>query len=127
VRDRLGEFGDATVAVVSFSAPEQVAAYQGRLLAPLDVLIDEQRVAYTAFGLGRGSVLRVWGPKAWWAYAGLLRRGRKFERPTEDTLQLGGDFVIDGEGQVRYAYRSEDPSDRPPVDELIAAVRAAPP
>ena len=81
MRDRLDEFGDAVVAVISFSAPEHVARYQRERLAPLDVVVDEQRVAYTAFGLGRGSVLRVWGPKAWLEYGRLLRQGRRFQRP----------------------------------------------
>ena len=123
MRDRLDEFGDAAVAVISFSAPEHVAEYQRRLLAPLDVLIDEERRAYAAFDLGRGSVFKVWGPKSWLAYGRLLRQGRRFQRPTEDTLQLGGDFVIGRDGRVAFAYRSEDPSDRPPVDALLTAVR----
>ena len=123
MRDRLDEFGDAVVALVCFSAPEPVLRYQQRQLVPLEVLVDEDRVAYTAFGLGRGPWWRVWGPGTWKAYGELMRRGRRFRRPTEDTLQLGGDFVIGRDGRVTYAYRSEHPADRPPVDELIAAVR----
>ena len=122
MRDRLDEFGDAVVVVVTFSAPAAVAEYQRRLLAPLDVLIDAHREVYAAYGLGRGSVAQVWGPRAWRAYARLLRQGRRFRRPREDTLQLGGDFVIDRRGRVRYAYRGRDPSDRPPIEELIAIV-----
>ena len=124
MRDRLDEFSDAAVAVISFSAPAQVADYQRRQLAPLDVLVDEDRRAYAAFDLGRGSVIKVWGPKSWMAYGRLLRQGRHLQRPTEDTLQLGGDFVIDRDGRIAYAYRSEDPDDRPPVDTLLTAVRA---
>ena len=124
MRDRLDEFGDAAVAVVTFSAPDAVADYQRWTLAPLDVVIDERREVYAAFGLGRGSVIQVWGPRAWWAYARLLRQGRRFQRPTEDTLQLGGDFVIDSQGRVRYARRGRDSTDRPSIDELVAVVEA---
>jgi len=124
VRDRLDEFGDAVVAVVTFSAPERVAAYQRDDLAPLTVLVDADRAAYRAFGMTRGSVRRVWGPKVWRAYARLLRRGRRLRRPTEDILQLGGDVVIGPDGTVTYQFRSEDPDDRPAVEELLAAVRA---
>lgn len=125
MRDRLDEFGDAVVVVVAFSAPDYVAAYQREQLAPLVVLIDEERVAYRAYGLGRGPVWRVWGPKVWWAYVRLIRQGRRFQRPTEDTLQLGGDFVVGRDGRVVYTFRSADPDDRPPVDDLVAAVRRA--
>lgn len=125
MRDRLEELGDAAVAVITFSAPEQVAAYQRTRLAPLRVLVDERRAAYAAYDLGRGSVWRVWGPKIWLAYATLLLRGRRLQRPTEDTLQLGGDFVVGRDGRVAYAFRSTDPDDRPSVDELLAAVHRA--
>jgi hypothetical protein len=125
VRDRLGEFGDAVVVVIAFSAPGYVAAYQRERLAPLTVLIDEERVAYRAYGLGRGSVWKVWGPKVWWAYLQLIRRGRRFQRPIEDTLQLGGDFVVGRDGRLVCAFLSADPDDRPSVDDLTAAVRRA--
>jgi len=46
-------------------------------------------------------------------------------RPTEDTLQLGGDFVVGRDGRLVYVYRSKGPADRPPVDDLIAAARRA--
>lgn len=80
-------------------------------------------IAYRAYGLGRGSVWKVWGPKVWWAYLRLIRRGRRFQRPTEDTLQLGGDFVVGRDGRLVYAFRSADAADRPSVGDLTAAVR----
>ncbi|MEW6473853.1 MAG: AhpC/TSA family protein [Actinomycetota bacterium] len=123
MRDRLSHFGDAVVVAIAFSAPEHVAAYQREQLAPLTVLIDEDRIAYRAYGLGQGSVWKVWGPKIWWAYLKLIARGRRLQRPVDDTLQLGGDFVVGRDGRLLYAFRSADPDDRPPVDDLIAAVR----
>jgi alkyl-hydroperoxide reductase/thiol specific antioxidant family protein len=125
VRGRLSEFGDAEVVVIAFAAPGYVAAYQRDRLAPLTVLVDESRQVYRAYGLGRGSVRTVWGPKTWWAYAKLIRQGRRFQRPTEDTLQLGGDFVVGRDGRLVYVFRSADPDDRPTVDDLLVAVREA--
>jgi hypothetical protein len=55
----------------------------------------------------------------------LIRAGRRLRRPTQDTRQLGGDFVVDRRGRLAYAYRSARPDDRPPVEELIDAARAA--
>jgi hypothetical protein len=125
VLERLEEFGDAAVAVVVFGAPAAVAAYQRDRLTPLAVLLDGDRAVYRAYGLGRGSVWRVWGLPTWRAYLRLIRRGRRVQRPTEDTLQLGGDFVIGRDGRLLYVYRSADPDDRPPVDDLVAAVHRA--
>jgi peroxiredoxin len=125
VRDRLSEFGDAEVVVIAFAAPEYVAGYQRQRLGPVTVLVDSSRAAYLAYGLGRGSLRTVWGPKIWWAYAKLIRHGRRFERPTEDTLQLGGDFVVGRDGRLVYVFRSKDPDDRPAVDDLLVAVHNA--
>lgn len=125
MRERLSEFGDAEVVVIAFAAAEHVAAYQRERLAPLPVLIDETRSAYRSYGLGRGSAWKVWGPKIWWAYARLIRRGRRLRRATEDTLQLGGDFVVGRDGTLVYVLRSADPDDRPSVDDLLAAIRQA--
>jgi hypothetical protein len=125
VRERLTEFGDAEVVVIAFAAADHVAAYQRERLAPLPVLVDDTRATYRAYGLGRGSVRKVWGPKIWWAYARLIAKGRRFRRPTADTLQLGGDFVVGRDGRLAYVFRSDDPDDRPTVDELVAALREA--
>lgn len=123
MRSRLDDLGDAEVVVICFSAPDFVAAYQRERLHPMTVLVDEARTSYRAYGFGRGSVRRVWGWRTWRAYARLLRAGRRFQRPTEDTLQLGGDVVVDRAGRISYVFRSADPDDRPSVDELVGVVQ----
>ena len=125
MRDRLGDLGDAVVALVTFTRPRNLRGYRARLGLPYAVLADEPRAAYRAYGLGRGPWWRVWGPATVLAYVALAARGRRPQRPTEDTLQLGGDFVIGRDGRVAYAYRSTGPADRPPVDDLVAAVRGS--
>lgn len=125
MRDRLDELGDAEVALILFTAPRNLRGYRGRVGIPFTVVTSEDRTAYRAYGLGRGSVLRVWGPSVIRQYAGLLRRGRHLERPTEDTLQLGGDFVVGRDGRLVYVYRSKGPDDRPAVQEMVEAVARA--
>ncbi|MDP9075709.1 MAG: SelL-related redox protein, partial [Actinomycetota bacterium] len=109
MRDRLAEFADAEVVVITFAAADDVAAYQAERLAPLRVLVDEDRVSYRAYQLGRGRLCQIWGPKIWWTYVKLIARGRRLHWPTEDSLQLGGDFVVGSDGRIRYAFRSADP------------------
>jgi len=43
-------------------------------------------------------------------------------RPTEDTLQLGGDFIVGPDGTLIYGFWGEGPDDRPSVDDLIDAL-----
>jgi len=126
-RQRLDEIG-ATAVFVTFDDPEPV---RDRLLAGLDVpypvLVDREREAYRAWGLRRSSVAGVWlDPRVWARYASLLVRGERLRRPGSDTLQLGGDFVIDPEGIVVYA-RPQERDNRPPVGELLDVLRRASP
>lgn len=122
MRDRLDELEGAEVALVLFTAPRNLRGYRGRNALPYSVVTSEDRAAYRAYGLPRGAVTRVWGWRTVREYGRLLRRGRRLERPSEDTLQLGGDFVVGPDGRLVYAFRSVGPDDRPPVDDLVAAV-----
>lgn len=125
MRDRLAELGGSTaVALITFTDPTALADYRERNRLPFAVVSDEDRLAYRAYGLNRGSVARVWGWRAARRYAQILRRSgfRAWRRPIEDTLQLGGDFVVDPAGTLIYGFWGRGPDDRPSVDELIAAV-----
>ena len=111
------------VAVETFAPPALLAAFEREMDLQFPIYGDPGRAAYEAFGLGRGSVARVWlDPRVWRSYAKLVGRGRRMHAVREDTLQLGGDVVLDAEGRVRWTYRSRGPEDRPSVDELIAAL-----
>lgn len=126
VRDRLDQFGDAEIAVVFFDSTDRLADYRRNLDIPdrIRLLADPDRRSYQAFRIGRGSWWRVWGPKTIKKYLRLIRDGRDYHRHEAgtDTLQLGGDFVIDPTGHMSYAYRPPDPDSRPPVDDLIRSL-----
>lgn len=129
MRDRSSEFGDAEIVVILFTRQRNLRGYRGRFVSPLSVVTDEDRSVYRAYGLGRGSVWQVWGPRVWLRYAQLLlrREGGGIEKPSggEDTSQLGGDFVVGRDGRLVLAFRSKGPDDRPTVDALVEAVRRA--
>lgn len=125
MRDRLDDLGDAAVALVTFAPRRVLRGYRARLGLPYPVLADEDRSAYRAYGFGRGPWWRVWGVATVRRYAELLRRGRRLERVRGDTLQLGGDVVVGRDGRIVLIHRSTGPADRPPVDDLVAAVRRA--
>ena len=121
MRDRLDEFGDAEIAVVFFDALDRLGDYRRSFRIPerIRLLGDPDRAAYRAMGIGRGSTWDVWGPRIWLAYGKLLARGRSFTRPTGDTRQLGGDFVVGPDGTMTYVFHPPDPDARPPVDDLV--------
>jgi len=125
VRDRLDRFGDAAVAVVLFDSTDRLGAYRAHLDLPerIRLLADPDRRTYEAFDIGRGTRWQVWGHRTLLAYARLAARGRRIQRHRGDPLQLGGDVVISRDGRISYLYRPPDPDARPPVEDLVRALR----
>ena len=122
VRDHLDQFGDAAVVVVTFAAPERLAAYRDHLAIPFTIVTDVERRLYHLLGAEHGSNRQIWSLGTLRMYAGLLRRGRRLSKPTEDIHQLGADAVIGRDGRLRYLSLPATPDARPPVSDLIAAL-----
>jgi peroxiredoxin len=129
VQKRSEEFRQlgAEVLVVTQARPPVLAMFLRDYPLPFPLVGDPERAAYRAFGLERTSWGRIMRPGIAFRFLRLLCRGWRPRRPRqgEDVLQLGGDFVLDGQGRLVYAYRSAEPTDRPSVAELLRAVRQA--
>jgi len=118
------------VACITFAASPSLKAFDRDMQLRYPVYGDPGRNVYEAFGFGRGSVARVWmHPRVWVSYARLLIQGRRPSWSGQDTLQLGGNAVLDAAGRVRWVYRSSGPDDRPAPEEigeqLLRAARGA--
>jgi hypothetical protein len=124
-RQRITAVGGEAVFVVH-DPPDRVrAGMLAGLAVPWPVLVDLDRVAYRAWGLGRARLTQIWlSPVLWARYARLLAGGERLRRLGRDTLQLGGDFVVDPAGRIAYA-RPQRRDDRPPVGELLSALERA--
>lgn len=125
MRDRLDDLGDASIAAVTFAEVERLAAHRDHLDLPFPLLADPKRTVYGRFGLDRAPLWRIYNPGTLRLYGQLLARGRRLRRPVDDTRQLGGDFVLDAAGRLAAAFRPRSPDDRPPVDDLVTAIRRA--
>jgi peroxiredoxin len=117
------------VLVVSFAPPVMVAAFATELPLPFAVVSDPERKAYQAFTRGATNLRGFLKPGVIWHYLKLILRGWLPKGPDKDAdiWQLGGDFVIDADGRLRYAHASTDAADRPSNAELLAALHAAAP
>lgn len=107
------------VVIISFESRARLVQLARQLRLPFPLLSDPERDVYQAYGLVKGSWIQVFGPKTAWAYLKLLLRGRRYHFQRSDLRQLGGDFVIDPAGVVRYEYRSTQPEDRPNMEDLL--------
>ena len=109
---------------ISFEPIDRLRKEVEGLQLPFPVLSDPSLASYRDYSLGRGSFFAVYSPLAAWEYLRLLLKGRGVGGPHGDLRQLGGDFVIDGEGILRFAYPSTQSQDRPKVDQLLQALRS---
>ena len=93
---------------------------------PHPVLYDADRGAYEAWGLPRASAAGTFlKPRLAVGYAKLMLGGERLRTRGSDPLQLGGDFVLDGDGVVTYAHPQESIDDRPPAGVLIRELERA--
>jgi peroxiredoxin len=120
-RDELKQL-DVEVLIVSFSSRGYARIWQKEVCPSFPVLLDRERTIYHTYGLER-SLFRAWNLKTLWRYVQLMRAGRRWHGIQGDSIQLGGDFIVDPSGIVRLAYRSHDPADRPAVPDLLAQLQ----
>ncbi len=110
------------VIAISFETGYWLQVWLAETEVPFPLLVDPARKAYQAYGLEH-SLLRSWGPKNLWYYLKARLTGRQAHHTGADTSQLGGDFIVDASGVIRLAHRSQDPTDRPPVADLLTVLR----
>jgi hypothetical protein len=127
VADQFREFQELGVGVlaISMSRPEPLVRYLAERPLPFPLLADPERKAYAAFELGRTSWSRFMRPGIAWRYTKAVLRGGKLRGipEGEDALQTGGDFLVDRDRRLLWAYASPDPTDRPAVDGLLKVIR----
>ena len=125
--ERLGD--EAELVLLTFTTADELEEYQRRRELAIPILIDANRDVSAAYGLGRGRIGRIWGWATIRRYAQILRSSDRgmadLTSATEDTRQLGGDFVIAPDGRLAWGYWSEGPADRPFLHEVVDAVERA--
>lgn len=112
----------ADVLVLTFSSRAQAQQWRDETGVHFPLLLDHERTVYRAFGL-ESSLWRAWQPKVWLRYTHMLLTGWRWQGIRDDSSQLGGDFVVDGQGIVRLAHPSRDPTDRPAVANIVAGLK----
>ncbi|MBN9522400.1 hypothetical protein J0H58_28420 [bacterium] len=127
-RDTFAERGCSVLVVVQ-AKPESLAHYLARRPYGVPVVSGPERVAYRAFGLDRTRWRTFFRPRVLLGYLRGMLRGYALRVPyrDEDVRQLGGDFILKSHGEIVFAYRSADPTDRPSLTTLLAALPSPPP
>lgn len=117
-QEKIGRL-NTRVFIITFGTLPAVQQWMSETCADFTVLLDRERIVYSAYRLER-SYLRSRSLKTRWYYFKAWLSGKKtHDSHGDDTSQLGGDFIVDKNGILRLAYPSHEPVDRPPVDDLL--------
>ncbi len=109
------------IVVVHMTAEESAGPFFARYgLAHLHRVSDPQRSIYKAFGLGRGGIWELFGPRTWWRgiQAGILAR-HGVGTMEGDGFQMPGVFMI-FHGEILRSYIHQSAADRPNYLQLAA-------
>jgi alkyl hydroperoxide reductase subunit AhpC len=113
---------NTTVLVISFDDSFFAQQWLAETDECFQLLVDPEREVYQAYGLQK-SLWHSWNVKTVVRYVQLMRDGQPWRGIQGDSTQLGGDFLIDAQGVLRLAYRSQDPTDRPSITTLLDTLR----
>jgi alkyl hydroperoxide reductase subunit AhpC len=123
LRDQRGEFSalGGRIITISFGPAAKAPAWLADTRSPFPLLIDARRKTYKAYGMLR-SFRGSWNIATIRLYRQLMLDGREWRGIQGDSLQLGGDVIVDAAGIVRLLHPSESPPDRPSPSALLAAL-----
>lgn len=108
------ESSGVRLVLVHMDTPERGAQLAARYgLGDVTRIADPERALYRAFGLPRGGLRALFGPRVCWRgfEAGVLGR-HGIGRPAGDAFQLPGLFLL-YHGEILRSYRHQTAGDRP--------------
>lgn len=118
---------NATVVAITFSSPPEALKLSQELKLPFPLVSDPQKEVYKVFELGSAKVKDFITLKVLWKFLGRIFTGwfPSLGYSKDDLFQLGGDFVVDANGEVVYAFKSSSPADRPTIQFLLDQLQKA--
>ena len=85
------------VLLVHMGSPEEGEHFLGERWPEARAVSDEGKDLYAGFGLARGSLGQLLGPRALWAGLVATLRGHGPGRPIGDTTMMSGWFLVQGD------------------------------
>jgi len=112
------------VVAVGVGTPSNAAEFATWLKLPFPVFGCPDTSIHAAWGLGRATAGSMLDPGLVAAGARALLGGNIQSKPTGDSRQLPGMFIVDQQGSVRWARPGRHSGDNPTNEELLEAIDA---
>lgn len=128
MRDLASARQDVRLIAVSHSDKEATGTWLKSLDFPgsgnVEVIVDDERESYAAWGLGVSSFWHVLNPWSLYSVYALGKKEGVWNRPTEsgNRWQTSGSFAVDKEGVVQWARPSRTADDVPDFGEAAKAL-----
>jgi len=89
----------------------------------LELIIDEPRELYAAWGLGRSSLAHFAGPRSLASVVRMQRRGIGHRHPAGTRWQQAGMFAVDSHGAICWRHIPRHAGDLPDVEAAAAVAQ----
>jgi peroxiredoxin len=119
--ERLG----GRIVAVGTGDPSYAKAFVADESISFPVLVDDRGEAARAAAVPSSSFLGMFHPRTWKKTRETWARGYRIHKAGARVTQLGATFVIAPGPRVTYAHLDADSTDHAPVEEILAALRAA--
>jgi peroxiredoxin len=123
-KDEIRAAGFKNVAV-GIGEPKHAANFCGKLAPGLTCLVNKTTQTHKAYGLKRAGLSTLLDPRLYANSARATAAGLTQGQTTGDVAMLGGVFVIDQQGVVRYAYANDVAGDYPEIPDILKALPRA--
>lgn len=113
------------VVMVGMGDPAQTAQFVRELDLPYPVLSDPDRSAYRAYRTHEAGAKELLNPRAGMAIIGAMARGNRGGKPVGNVQQLGGVYLVDPIGSLRWSKPSTYAGDHADPETILAAASQA--
>jgi hypothetical protein len=107
------------------AATERWRTAVGDRAGGVEMVIDERRELYGAWGLGTSSLAHFLGPRSLGAVGRLARAGIRNRHPVGTRWQSAGTFAVDAERVVRFVHLPEHAGALPDLGLAVAELGVA--
>jgi len=120
-QDALRDAG-VDVVLVSSGTAEQAETFRRNYKVPFTIICDPDRTLFKKYGLREMSFSDYLSPRMHAKTIHVLAQGYGHKAGEGSEPQLGGVFIIDTSGKVRFERIATDPADHPSPQDIIQAV-----
>jgi hypothetical protein len=124
LRDQEAEFKrkGARVAAIGLGDKNYARLFREETGITFPLLIDEERIAYRAAGLGVGSLFHIFRGDNLAARKSARAHGHRQHKLGKNPFQLGGTFVFSPGNRDVYTHVNKTFGDNPSMADLLAAI-----